>query len=213
MWVPADPHVTVPAGTASQYWFMMVPQVSAVPNNPRNRFCSPLAAPAGSFDHWVPQNTRYTAGFGDTTPVLALDPTDKVLLASGRTAFGCIGLTPYRATDPAAGRVAASTVWAVPKAARPATRPAMSTRGSMGERRISMTPSVATSEAGQGCYAPGRPADPAAAPGPLVSWSVATSGCCRRCRSRFRPGCRWWSPRRSRRGRGRTRRRRWCRRR
>src|SRR2546421_8988613 len=122
MWMPADPQVVVPFGTPSQYWFMMVPQLSAVPNRPLKRFCRSVAAPAGSFDHWEPQKTRYTFRCGDTTPVLALEPTARVLPLRAGKAVGCTGLTPCRAGSAADGadRSAACASGTVPKAARTA---------------------------------------------------------------------------------------------
>src|SRR4030081_213454 len=66
MWVPLVPQFEVPVGTPSQYWFMIVPQVSTVPNSPLKNFCMSGATPAGSLHHCLPQNTRYTGGLGET---------------------------------------------------------------------------------------------------------------------------------------------------
>src|SRR5579859_2984803 len=99
MWMPELPHVVVPAATPSQYWLMIVPQLSLVPLRPVKKLCNALAAPAGSDAHCDPQNTRYTFGIGETTPVLALDLTESVLrlgFALGPALWvpACCNLTP-----------------------------------------------------------------------------------------------------------------------
>ena len=134
MWVPADPQVVVPFFTPSQYWFMMVPQLSALPNRPLKNFCRSAAAPAGSFDHCEPQKTRNTFGCGDTTPVLALEPTARVLPLAAWKPAGWIGLTPARTGSAAASGAglactAACASGTAPKAARMAITATSTPRG------------------------------------------------------------------------------------